>query len=44
MVDGDDQKDIRYLTESKGKLTKELQEGLDDKVEIINSFPIYGAP
>lgn len=40
MLDEDDQKDAGCLTESKGKLTKEIQEGLDDRVEITNSFPI----
>lgn len=28
MLDEDDQKDAGYLTESKGKLTKQIQEGL----------------
>lgn len=40
MLDEDDRKDAGCLTESKGKLTKQIQEGLDDRVEIINSFPI----
>lgn len=44
MLAEDNQKDTGYLTESKGKWTKEIQEGLDEGVEIINSFPFYGAP
>lgn len=41
MLDEVNQKDAGYLTESRGKLTKEIQEGLD---ESINSFPIYETP
>ena len=42
ILDGNDQKDAGYLTESKGKLIKEIQEGLDKRAEIIHSFPFYG--
>lgn len=44
MLDEDDQKDAGYFTESKGKLTRRFRKGLDDEVEIINSFPFYGTP
>ena len=42
ILDGNDQKDAGYLTESKGKLIKEIQEGLDKRAEIMHSFPFYG--
>ena len=42
ILDGNDQKDAGYLTESKGKLIKEIQEGLDKRAEIMHSFPFCG--
>ena len=42
ILDGNDQKDAGYLTESKRKLIKETQEGLDKRAEIVHSFPFYG--